>query len=467
MASGCTTQLAGIVVIAAAAHHIVRARGRSLRVDGIRSGLLVGILGIPVLTILHHVAQHVAQSEWIGSHTRRFLRAVLAVEGVYGVAIDGRRVCAEDAVPKAFARVGRGLAFEEVRRVRAATSCVLPFGFRWQTIVPAGLQAEPLAESLSRIMRHRDGRTVSHAPALVGHAEWWGRAGHRIHIRTAVVGIDDLRLRASLRHCLDIECPVLIPRHLDLSHKEWRDGDLVSRVFIGTAELVALLATHRELASWHSNHVDGGAGARNRLREVRETCYCSRFRIDRPSRVDRRRRHLLVLVASDEMSGIEMARDTLQAQFLLVLFVIEMCSDAIVGDAFREEIGVALLAGAVEDDAGRIFLGPLRLEVEVLLVVGEVHPNVVQANLDLCPIVMGCASWGKMACSTVRLHTALVHEVLALLPACLSLGMHMTSPARLVRRGDIARIECSQHQHDAEQSAAQSSEEVFLASRHF
>ena len=59
----------------------------------------------------------------------------------------------------------------------------------------------------------------------------------------------------------------------------------------------------------------------------------------------------------------------MQVQFLLVFLVIEVCGDAIVGNAFWEEVCVTFLTGTVEDDVGRVLFCALRLEIEVFFVV--------------------------------------------------------------------------------------------------
>ena len=114
---------------------------------------------------------------------------------------------------------------------------------------------------------------------------------------------------------------------------------------------------------------------------------------------------------------------------------------------------MTFLARTVEDDVRSVFFCPFRLEVEVFFVVSEIHPNVVQANLGLFPIMGSCPFWGKVAFCTICLHTTFVHVVLALLPTCLSFGMNMTSRARLVCRGGRTSVEGGQNEHDAEQDA--------------
>ena len=101
---------------------------------------------------------------------------------------------------------------------------------------------------------------------------------------------------------------------------------------------------------------------------------------------------------------------------------------------------MTFLARTVEDDVRSIFFRSLRLEVELFLAVSQVHPDVVKSELRLFPIVRGRAFRRKMAFCAICVNTAFVQEVHTLLPTCFSLGMHMTSHARFVCRGDVARI---------------------------
>ena len=126
-------------------------------------------------------------------------------------------------------------------------------------------------------MGHCDGRPVTHSPALVREAERRGRAADCIEVGSGIVGVDDGRRGAALRHCLGIEGPELVPGNLCLPHEERGYPYPAARPLVIFPELLVLRAAHCELSAGNGNHPDGCSRAGNSLREVLEGIYhCGR-----------------------------------------------------------------------------------------------------------------------------------------------------------------------------------------------
>ena len=156
LATRCATQVGRIVNIVTATHNVLLTRRGTLGIDRTILHLRVSILGIPIRAILHHVTQHILQSERVSLHLGRLLCAVLTVVHIDNVAIDNRRICTEQIIPETVVSVILRATLEVVRRVRTTASCILPLRLSRQTVLLAGLERKPLAEGLSRIVRHRD-----------------------------------------------------------------------------------------------------------------------------------------------------------------------------------------------------------------------------------------------------------------------------------------------------------------------
>ena len=108
MCSSCTSQVLCIISIRSATHHVISTRCRSLGIYCSIFYVLVSILGIPVLAIFHHVAQHVLQSKGVRCHLRGFLRAILAVVGIDGIAVYVDCIHSKNLVPESFVAIPAG-----------------------------------------------------------------------------------------------------------------------------------------------------------------------------------------------------------------------------------------------------------------------------------------------------------------------------------------------------------------------
>ena len=212
-------------------------------------------------------------------------------------------------------------------------------------------------------MRHGYDRPVSHAPALVRISERRRRSAYGIHIIPHVIGIDDLRRSTPFRHGLGIECPELVPCDLCLPHEERRDRNLALRRLIRTAERLVVRTSHNERPSGNSHHVYRCGSARNGFSEIAEFRHRRSFGIDLLMTLLRNACQLLVPVVRIVVSCIKMAADTLEIQFLRIVFVIEMGRHPFIGYTLRKEVDMAGFTGFIIHNADRVFQLALALPV--------------------------------------------------------------------------------------------------------
>ena len=74
---------------------------------------------------------------------------------------------------------------------------------------------------------------------------------------------------------------------------------------------------------------------------------------------------------------VEVAADALQIQLLLVVLIVEVRCHAIVGNALREEVLMALLTGGIGDVGHGIFQFRFRVPLEVGTVFRQVGPHIL------------------------------------------------------------------------------------------
>ena len=132
------------------------------------------------------------------------------------------------------------------------------------------------------------------------------------------------------------------------------------------------------------------------------------------------------------MAGIQVAADALQAQFLLVVFIIKMGRHPVVGQSLGEKVHVATLARLVEDDGLCVFQLALACKVDILLLLGHCAPDVVHAHSGFGRKVLPCTFGRQVALGAASLHAAAVVVVNGLFPAVGCFWMEMASHASLV-----------------------------------
>ena len=113
---------------------------RSLRVEFSVLDRLICILCIPVLAILHYVAEHILETEWVCSDFAWLLSSVAAVVHIYCVTVDTCSVRFEDTLEESLVREFLRISFEEVRSVCATSCCILPLSLGRKTVLSAGLE---------------------------------------------------------------------------------------------------------------------------------------------------------------------------------------------------------------------------------------------------------------------------------------------------------------------------------------
>ena len=220
----------------------------SFRIDGPVLHFRVGVGSVPVGAVLHDVPEHIFQSERIGQHGRRLLRAVRAVLRIHDIAVDPGRIGIEKLAPESAVGEILRTPLEEIGRRRTAACGVFPFGLGRQAVFLSRFLRQPLAERLGRIVRHRDSRPLAASPTLIGRSE--RRRG------IGIIRIDDLGRRPAFGHRLGIESPVHVPCHLGLAHEKRRDGHLAHRSLVVAAERFVLGTAHRERTSRYGLHVE-------------------------------------------------------------------------------------------------------------------------------------------------------------------------------------------------------------------
>ena len=284
-------------------------------------------------------------------------------------------------------------------------------------------------------MRHRNGRPVAATPALVGNPEGGGRAADRIYIRIGIVRINQFGRRPSLRHRLGIERPVHIPGHFSFADKKRRKGHIADRPFILAAERLVGGAAHTERAAGNRFHPERYSSAGNPLGEILESRHFGRS----GERVAfccglRHPLHLSMFVVGIVMAHIKVAADTLQPEFLLIFLVIEVSGYPFVGQACREQLPVALLAGFVEDDLLCILELSLAFPIDLLGIFKEVRPDIFRSRTQFRKEIVRTAFRRQVALGATGGHTAFGIVMHREFPTFVGGFVHMTGHAVFIGR---------------------------------
>ena len=301
-------------------------------------------------------------------------------------------------------------------------------------------------------MRHGDGRTVSHAPALVGKAERRGGTGDGVQAGPAVGFIDDGRRGAAFGHGLVVETPELPPGDFGFRHEEAGDADPLLRALVVAATRLFLRASQQKFTARNGDHPDRGIGAGDGFREGFEALGGGRRLIDFAAAGIDLAFQFLMRITLDVVAGVEMAADTGKMEFLGILLVVEMGGDAIVADTLREQVLMAFQAGGVIDDPLGMVHGTLGSPVDLVLVLGHLRPQILGAHLDLDHVVTGDTVLlrRQVAGGAVGDDAAPVQVVGRLFPKQVGLLVVMAAHAGVVRGRIGVHGHQGHHRHDAQ-----------------
>ena len=297
---------------------------------------------------------------------------------------------------------------------------------------------------------------------MVRETERRSRSCDRIHVRTGIVGIYHRRRSASLGHGLVVESPVLVPGDLHLAHEERRNRHLPDRRLILTAERFFFITSHPERTSRDSYHGNGSRSPRHSLGEVPESVHLGGGREYLSGTGVHLSSHLLVLVAFQEMSGIEVAAYAVQISCSLVVIVIEMGRYSVISDALGIEIDVASLARLVENGLPGVLQGLHLVPVYVRFLLCQESEDVGDSEAGLDGQMPEIPGRRKMALGAVGNGTAGIVVMHRLLPACLRIRMDMTGHAGGVRRSVLHKHVETNHACQEQDEPAQSHQEIFI-----
>ena len=152
-----------------------------------------------------------------------------------------------------------------------------------------------------------------------------------------------------------------------------------------------------------------------------------------------------------------MAADAGKMELFGILLVIEMGGDAVVADAFREQVLMAFQAGGVIDDPLGMVHGAFGGPVDLVLVLRHLRPHVLGAHFDLDHVVTGDTVLlrRKVAGSAVSDDAASIQIVGRLFPELVGLLMVMAPHAGVVRGGVSVRRYQGHRQNDAQCQSSQ------------
>ena len=107
------------------------------------------------------------------------------------------------------------------------------------------------------------------------------------------------------------------------------------------------------------------------------------------------------------VSGIEVATDTLQAQFFLVVVVVEVSCYTVITYTFGVYVNVTGLARLIVDNFLCVFEFTLAIPINILFVFGYLRPYILYTcrNLGFC--VLNSSLWRKVTGCTVGFYATL------------------------------------------------------------
>ena len=148
-------------------------------------------------------------------------------------------------------------------------------------------------------------------------------------------------------------------------------------------ERLVLGATHLERSAGDGNHIDRSSRAGDCLRKVLKRGHGRCSLVNNAVRHYGSTRQRLVLVIGVVVSRIEVAADTLQVEFLLVLIVIEVRCYTLIGNTLGIDVDVASLARLVIDDGLSILQLAMYRPIHILGILGHIGPQILHTGLGL------------------------------------------------------------------------------------
>ncbi len=336
----------------------------------------IGVGSVPVRSELPDVPEHVLKPEGVGCDERRRLRSPAAVPAVDDEAVEHGRVAPEHPVPPPPLRVFCGITAEEVRTVPAAAGGVLPLGLGRQTIVLAGHLREPATILLRSVMRHRDGRTVTLPPPLIGRHVRRRGPGDGVH----PFRLHQARVASPLGPRGAVPGLEFVPRDLDTTHPKGVDRDEVSRTLVRVPIRLLVGTAHAEGAARNRDHLERHRRAGDVLGVVGEAFDDCRGLVHLGTR-GRDQPEVDLLRIGIEVADLHVALDA--GNLVDVVLVVEVGLFAFVGQLDGVQVRVAgdTRLGEHERD-GVLELRPL-LPVEAVLLLEKRPKDVADAQASL------------------------------------------------------------------------------------